>query len=135
MLSGIQAQQSSAPYSLEWEVVAVDSIPGMTTVRLYANFVNPTDYLTSVSGWDEMLASSRRPPLSIRTPDGWATPNNNNPLLFDLLPTLQYDTWITIGIESAPVGADGEIPVGVFPLETGFWVDEFEAGGNLVMGR
>ena len=27
MLSGIQAQQSSAPYSFEWEVVAVDSIP------------------------------------------------------------------------------------------------------------
>ena len=48
------AQQSSGPYTFEWEVVAVDSIPGMATVRLYAKLVNPTDYLTSVSGWDGM---------------------------------------------------------------------------------
>ena len=133
LLSGIQAQQSSAPYSFEWEVVAVDSIPGMTTVRLYAKLVNPTDYLTSVSGWDEMLGFIETTTSFYQDPDGWATPNNNNPLLFGLLPSLRYDTWITIGIESAPVGADGEIPVGVFPPETGFWVDEFESGGNLVM--
>ena len=66
-------------------------------------------------------------------PDGWATPNNNNPLLFDILFSLRYDTWVTIGIGSAPNGAEGEIPVGVFPAESGFWVDQFESGGDLVM--
>ena len=132
-LSGLMAQQSTAPYSFEWEVVAVDSIPGMTTVRLYAKLVNATDYLTSVSGWDEMPGFIETTTSFYQDPDGWATPNNNNPLLFGLLPTLRYDTWITIGIESAPVGADGEIPIGVFPPETGFWVDAFEAGGDLVM--
>ena len=132
-LSGLMAQQSTAPYSFEWEVVAVDSIPGMTTVRLHAKLVNATDYLTSVSGWDEMPGFIETTTSFYQDPDGWATPNNNNPLLFGLLPTLRYDTWITIGIESAPVGADGEIPIGVFPPETGFWVDAFEAGGDLVM--
>ena len=30
-------------YSIELETVAVDGVPGMTTYRLYATMVNPTD--------------------------------------------------------------------------------------------
>ena len=127
------AQQSTAPYTFEWDVVAVDGIPGMTTARLYAKLVNPTDYLTSVSGWDDMVGWIETTTSFYQDSAGWVTPNNNNPLLFDLLPTLRYDTWVTIGIESAPEGAVGEIPVGVFPPENGFWVEEFEQGGDLVM--
>lgn len=127
------AQQQSAPYSLEWEVVAVDSIPGMTTARLYAKLVNPTDYLTSVSGWDDMEGEVLTTTSFYQHPDGWATPNNNNPLLFVPLPDLRWDSWITIGIEVAPNGAAGEIPVGLFPPQTDLWVDQFEAGGSLVM--
>ena len=89
------AQQHSAPYSLEWEVVAVDSIPGMTTARLYAKLVNPTDYLTSVSGWDEMEGEVLTTTAFYQHPDGWVTPNNNNPLLFVPLPDLRWDSWIT----------------------------------------
>ena len=98
-------------------MVAVDSIPGMTTARLYAVLVNPTDYLTSVSGWDDMQGRVETTTSFYQDPDGWATPNNNNPLLYDILPTLRYDTWVTIGIDAAPVGAEGEIPVGLFPLK------------------
>ncbi len=127
------AQIQTAPYSLEWEVVAVDSIPGMTTARLYAKLVNPTDYLTSVSGWDEMEGEVLTTTSFYQNPDGWATPNNNNPLLFVPLPDLRWDSWVTIGIEVAPNGAEGEIPVGLFPPQTEYWVDDFEAGGSLVM--
>lgn len=130
---GAQGQQSSAPYSLEWELVAVDSIPGMATARLYAKLVNPTDYLTSVSGWDEMEGRIETTTSFYQHPDGWATPNNNNPLLFTPLPDLRWDSWVTIGIDVAPNGAVGEIPVGLFPPQTSYWVDEFEAGGDLVM--
>ena len=129
----VTAQQTMAPYTFEWEVVAVDSIPGMTTARLYAVLNHPADYLTSVSGWDDMVGYIETTTSFYQDEDGWVTPNNNNPLLFDILPSLRYDSWVTIGIESAPVGADGEISVGVFPPESGFWVDEFEGGGNLVM--
>ena len=129
----VTAQQTMAPYTFEWEVVAVDSIPGMTTARLYAVLNHPADYLTSVSGWDDMVGYIETTTSFYQDEDGWVTPNNNNPLLYDILPSLRYDSWVTIGIESAPVGADGEISVGVFPPETGFWVDEFEAGGDLVM--
>lgn len=127
------AQQSTAPYTFEWEVVAVDSIPGMATVRLYAKLVHPTDYLTSVSGWDEMEGRIETTTSFYQDPNGWATPNNNNPLLFDLLPGLRWDSWVTIGIDAAPNGAAGEIPVGLFPPQTEYWVDEFEAGQDLVM--
>lgn len=129
----LAAQQPIAPYTFEWEVVAIDSIPGMTTVRLYAKLVNPTDYLTSVSGWDEMEGRVETTTSFYQHPEGWATPNNNNPLLFTPLPDLRWDSWVTIGIDVAPNGAAGEIPVGLFPPQTGFWVDEFEAGGDLVM--
>lgn len=127
------AQHQTAPYSLEWEVIAVDSIPGMTTARLYAKLVNPTDYLTSVSGWDDMEGEVLTTTSFYQHPDGWATPNNNNPLLFVPLPDLRWDSWVTIGIDVAPNGAAGEIPVGLFPPQTEFWVDEFESGGSLVM--
>lgn len=127
------AQHSAAPYSFEWELVAVDSIPGMATARLYAKLVYPTDYLTSVSGWDDMEGRVETTTSFYQHPDGWATPNNNNPLLFTPLPELRWDTWVTIGIDAAPNGAAGEIPVGLFPPQTDYWVDEFEAGGNLVM--
>lgn len=127
------AQQSSGPYTFEWEVVAVDSIPGMATVRLHAKLVNPSDYLTSVSGWDGMEGFIETTTSFYQHPDGWATPNNNNPLLFGPLPDLEWDSWVTIGIDVAPNGAAGEIPVGLFPPQTSVWVDEFEAGGNVAM--
>ena len=129
----VTAQQTMAPYTFEWEVVAVDSIPGMTTARLYAVLNDPADYLTSISGWDDMVGFIETTTSFYQDEDGWVTPNNNNPLLFDILPSLRYDSWVTIGIESAPVGANGEISVGVFPPETSFWVDEFESGGDLAM--
>ena len=127
------AQYPVAPYSFEWELVAVDSIPGMATVRLHAKLVNPTDYLTSISGWDEMEGMVTTTTSFYQHPEGWATPNNNNPLLFTPLPDLRWDSWVTIGIDVAPVGAEGEIPVGLFPPQTSYWVDDFEAGGDLVM--
>lgn len=130
---GVHGQQSSAPYSFEWELVAVDSIPGMATARLYAKLVNPTDYLTSVSGWDEMEGRIETTTSFYQHPDGWATPNNNNPLLFTPLPDLRWDSWVTIGIDVAPNGAAGEIPIGLFPPQTSYWVDEFEAGDDLIM--
>lgn len=111
----------------------MDSIPGMATARLYAKLVNPTDYLTSVSGWDEMEGRIETTTSFYQHPDGWATPNNNNPLLFTPLPDLRWDSWVTIGIDVAPNGAAGEIPVGLFPPQTSYWVDEFEAGGDLLM--
>ena len=129
----LAAQQSAAPYSFEWEVVSVDGIPGMTTARLYLKLVNPTDYLTSISGWDGMDGRVETTTSFYQDEDGWATPNNNNPLLFDLLPSLQFDSWVTIGIDVAPDGAAGEIPVGVFPPGTGSWVEDFEEGNDLVM--
>lgn len=132
-VQSVVAQQSVAPYSLEWEVVSTEGIPGMTTARLYAKLVNPTDYLTSVSGWDQMDGRIETTTSFYQDPDGWVTPNNNNPLLFDLLPTLRYDSWVTIGIDVAPSGVDGEIPIGVFPPESGYWVSDFEEGNDLVM--
>ena len=129
----IAGQQSSAPYTFEWEVVAVDSIPGMTTARLYAKLVNPTDYLTSVSGWEDMVGLIETTTSFYQDPDGWVTPNSNNPLIYDLLPSLRYDSWVTIGIESMAAGVEGEMPVGLFPAETEYWVEEFESGGNLAM--
>ena len=128
-----QAQQSAAPYSFEWEVVSVNGIPGMATARLHLKLVNPTDYLTSISGWDGMDGRVETTTSFYQDEDGWATPNNNNPLLFDLLPSLRFDSWVTIGIDVAPDGAAGEIPVGVFPPGTGSWVEDFEEGNDLVM--
>ena len=96
-------------------MVAVDSIPGMTTARLYAVLNDPADYLTSVSGWDDMVGYIETTTSFYQDEDGWATPNNNNPLLFDILSSLRYDSWVTIGVDSAPVGSGRGDPRGRVP--------------------
>ena len=106
------------------------SIPGMTTARLCV-LNDPADYLTSVSGWDDMEGYIETTTSFYQDEDGWVTPNNNNPLLFDILSSLRYDSWVTMGSIPLLWERMGD-SVGVFPRNE-LWVDEFEAGGNLVM--
>jgi len=71
---------------------------GHTTYRIYAECTNPGDMVLSVSGSD--IA-----PLALNVPDGiWNSPepsnaagSANNCNLYGVIPSLQYDSYVTIG--------------------------------------
>ncbi len=96
-------------YSLSVEEHAVDMIPGETTYRVYVDLVNESDFLSSVYGGADS-------PLSISTTTGFynsafggTTAAVINPLFFSAFPEVEYDSWLTIGIDSQPEGDETDV--------------------------
>lgn len=94
-------------YTLTVSEYAVDGIPGHTTYRVYVDMVYADDFLTSVYGGD-------LDPMSITTTTGFYNDqfasgyaaDGVNPVFYGFAPTLVYDSWLTIGIESTPMGSE-----------------------------
>ena len=115
---------------------AVDGVVGTTTYRFYVNMQNPDDFLSSVYG-------NVDDPLTISTggtgfyndasaTGGSAAGINPSFLLppFDaLFPGLPFDSWYTIGIESAPSGA--ETAVSAVESSAQPWIGAFDATNAL----
>ena len=97
-------------YWLQAEVYAEHTsgaLEGMTTYRVYMNCTGPLDYVSSCSGDDSN-------PLRLLTGDaGWYNSPFNaspfavglNPMLYDFIPEIQYDSFLTIGAEDATTPA------------------------------
>lgn len=108
---------------LSSEVVAVDGIPGTFTYRVYAEFGNLADQLVAVYGFDDA-------PLEITSTEpfyqdalGGPLTTQVNAAAIDLVPSLAFDTWLTIGRENATANTLQQV---------GFDFTFFEAGGSLV---
>ncbi|MDB4587661.1 fibrobacter succinogenes major paralogous domain-containing protein [bacterium] len=54
-----------------------------------------------------------------------------NPLFFAVLPSVQYDSWLTIGISQAPNSANGESEISYVEYTEDNWRSEFESGNDL----
>ena len=91
-----------------WRVYATFSNPGVDVLSVYGTDTNPID-ISSSTGWYQ-------DPLGSSVGDGI------NPLLFTDFPTLEFDSWITIGAQSSN---DGDVTV------VGLDLNSFEAGGDL----
>ena len=135
-------------YTLITEVVAenigqlVDAagnptdLTGYSTTRIYFQTENPNDFVSSVSG------TSEAPTYVTTTSDfyhsalGSATANSINGFLFGGFPDLEYDSWVTIGIEGVPNALAGEADVSTVQSNENPWVANFEpapgaAGSNI----
>lgn len=127
----VQAQNTE--YFLSWDLVAVDGVEGMTTNRLYLNTVGPDDFLTAVVGLPDELAVISTTTTFYQNETGGVTPNSNIEVLFEMFEGLEYDSWVTIGIDQSPVGLDLEMEIATIPPSIEAWVLPFETGGDLVI--
>ena len=83
----------------------MDGIAGMTTYRFYVYMENPTDFLSAMFG-------TAANPLSVMTSDGFynddfasgSAEDGINSAFFSIFPELEYDSWVTIGIDNATQG-------------------------------
>ena len=124
-----------AGFGLELELVeaqdgSIDGLSaGMNTYRVYVTTPSSDDFVSSVSG-DEMHPAFLRSTTSFyQNPFGGLTPDNINPLFFTVVPALNYDSWLTIGIDG--VAAAGESAISVVQAPEDNWISTFNGGGDL----
>lgn len=125
-ITGIVAE----PVAMHSGEVGGSDLTGLTTYRIYAELASPEDFVTAAFG-------SAATPLTIETttsfwqhPGGSAVATDLNPFLFNLIPEVAYDSWVTIGAEQAPAAAGVQ---DVDNIGVGAAFAAFEEGGNLVV--
>ena len=105
---------------LSFDFVKVEN--DLYTVRMYADFTSPNDQLHGVFGdaADPLYIYSEQE--LYQNQFGGPTSATINPALFPVFPSLEYDSWVTIGSENL---YDNEMN------DIGIDWGNFEAGGNI----
>ena len=115
----------------------VTNLSSYNTYRIYLNTEGPLDKLSAVYGDDTR-------PLSIATTQSfYQTPlftgsanalvNVINPLLFPTFPDLQYDSWLTIGIDQAHDPTVSESQISLIEDVTSPFATMFSFGGDILI--
>ena len=104
------------------------TLENMTTYHVYAVCTNPSDEISAVYG-------DATAPLSLTSTDGFYQNGLGsnvgwtiNPAFFGAFPTIEYDSWITLGVMNQDEVTGQPNTVG---MDVAF--AEFEAGGDLVV--
>lgn len=107
--------------------VGSQDLTGYSTYRLYYVLNSEEDIPITIFGNDEF-------PLNVSSTDGFwqsqfggVTSNNINASFLDILPELQYDSWVSIAAEDS----DNDAFVITLTTENDQWLDPFEAGANI----
>ena len=118
-------------FGLSVETYAEGGVLGATTYRVYVTTPNEDDFVSAITG-DENNPSFLRTSTSFYQNEfGGLTADQSNPFLFSVFPELAYDSWVTIGIDQAPVPGDGNGAISLVQADGDSWMEDFEAGGNL----
>ncbi len=142
VLLGVQSWAQVDPcdgYGVEVEVFAehdypagdpLEALNGMTTYRLYATTVNATDFVSAVTGDADNPTAINTTTSYYQTPIASAVVGSAiNPAFYAVFPTLEFDSWVTIGRASTnDPGADISTVEGDFA-----WIANFEAGNSLTI--
>ncbi len=120
-----------AGYGLEQEIVSHDGIPGMKTYRFYITTPNADDVVSAISGDSDLPTFVNTTTSFYQDASGGLFPNGINPILFGDFPSLQFDSWLTIGIDQAPDVAAGEAAISLAEAES--WSTEFESGQSFAI--
>jgi len=133
------AQETLGGYGIEVEVVASDigelisavgtiDLSGYSTYRAYITMENEDDFLSAVSGDASFPSSVTTTADFFHSALGGPTPNGINSLLFPVFPDLEYDSWVTIGLEGAANAALGEASITIGQSSANPWIDVFDSG-------
>jgi len=121
-------------YGLEVEVVAEHTegeLAGMTTYRVYVTTPNNDDFLSAIYGdLDE--------PLNVTSASGFYQHQYGSvlgsdmiPDVYNTFPELEYDSWVTIGLDQAPGITSNDAAPQTLESPSFSWIAQFENGGDL----
>jgi len=100
---GVQAQVTSISVEayFDHDGVAIPELAGFTTYHVYANTTSPADFISAVYGDSESPFGIDSDGSVFQSSPGFMYGNEVNPAFFSVFPTLEYDSWMTIGMLSA----------------------------------
>jgi hypothetical protein len=109
---------------LSFELVGENTTgDGFDTYRVYANLSDPGAQIVAVYGLQDTVLSVTTTGSFYQDVLGGPLSTTVNPLLFGAFPSLEYDSWMTIGSDDN-TGSVDQIGIDFIP---------FEAGGDLVI--
>ena len=117
-------------FGIELEEYSNDGL--QTTYRLYVTTPGAGDFISSISGDVNNPSYLRTTTSFYQDPVGGLTADVVNSLFFEQFPSLAKDSWLTIGVDEAPLD-EGEASVSTAVAAGDTWASDFEAGGNLEM--
>jgi hypothetical protein len=120
---------ATSGYTLTVEEHVVGLIPGMTTYRLYVDLLNADDFLSSVFGNDVNPLTLSTEAGFYNDPFGSSLASGINPAFITAFPSIGGDSWITIGIDSQPVG--NEVAIGTVEDSSQPFVAAFASGSAI----
>lgn len=106
------------------EVYNEDAETGLTTYRLYVEFSSDDIQMTALWGTDSHPLQLIPSTSFFQDEMGSWTPSEINPILFPIVPSLEFDSWVTIGAAPGETNTAGEVGMSAF-------YPEFEAGNAL----
>ena len=98
-------------------------IPGTTTWRLYAEFDNANDQLNTVGGSQANQGAIMSSGGFYQNVLGGAFGLDINPALFSAFPSLQFDSWVTIGDMASNTTNNG-VDTTAFEMGNNFYIDD-----------
>ena len=110
---------------LGYDVVGQNTVSGMTTYRVWAEFADPTEQLVAVYGFDSVPLTINTTTTFYQNPLGGALAVDYNPAVLPVDPLLEFDSWLTVG------GQDNSADVSTIGLDFG----EFEANGGAIVAN
>lgn len=120
---------SGFEYTMTIEEHASDIVEGLITYRFYANLVNSDDFLSSVFGNSDNVFSLQTSDGFYNSTFGGTTADQINPAFFSFFPDLTADSWVTIGVDSTPIGA--EVAISTVESSDQAWVGAFASGSAI----
>lgn len=127
---GLRAQVTSI--SVETYVVhdgSIAELEGYTTYHVYANTTNSEDFISAVYGDSENPMGISAAGDVYQSAPSFNFGSEVNPMMFAVLPTLEFDSWMTIGMMSSEdAGVIGNIGLDQafsdFTASGSFYVDD-----------
>ena len=107
---------------LGYDVMGQNTVGGMTTYRVWAEFSNPTEQLVAVFGFDSIPLSIETSTSFYQNPLGGNLASGINPALLPVDSLLAFDSWLTVG------GEDNTADVSSIGLDFA----SFESGGSVI---
>ena len=132
---GLSVDTVSADIGMLVGLTGTVDLTGYACYRLYVELINENDFLSSISG-DELN------PTYVTTTTtyyhaliGGLTASSSNPMLFPVYPDLQFDSYVTIGLEGPANATAGESNISTVQSTGNPWATVFDAGAGLPGGN
>ena len=118
-------------YAEDIGMVGTADLTGYTTYRVYAKFASDQDFLTAVYGDADFPTRIRGGNNFFHSALGGLSNEAYNPILFAGFPDLEFDSFVTIGMDAPANSDDGEAAINSVGDPGNNWIPAFEPGGGM----